>query len=275
MDEDVGGREQRDHVVGEAADLHALVLAEGRLQALARRAVVAREDDDRVGAVVQGRLDRRGEVARAARAAGDDDERPARGQLELRARRVALGRVLQARVGEAVHGHDPRRGAGDRAHLGLGLRMRDEVQVDAGMRLEVQRGEVRDRADDGGREPAGRPQPAEQLCRERVRRDDDVGRMLQQERLQPCAEHPVEDARARASRRRDAGRQAVAGVEDAAAGRPLEQRGSAEDRLGGRSSGFDAVDDLRGRAAVAQPGREHLGRGVVAGGRRGGEDEGA
>ncbi len=181
----------------------------------------------------------------------------------------------ERRVAEAVHGAHARRGPGDRAHLRLGLRVDEQMQVDPRVRPVPQRRQVGDRRDHGHAERAGAAQPPQDLARARIGRDDDVRGERGNGAQQPAVADDVDGPGAEATGRRPLRHEAVPDVEGDVARARLELRGAAGQRPRHAAGGRQPVDHLRPRAALAQRGRQQPRREVVALADRGRDDQDA
>ena len=206
----------------------------------------------------------RAQVAHGPAAARDDDEAARLGQPDRAPRGARVRRVAERGVAEAVGGLHARRRPRDRPHLGLGLRVDEQVQVDAGVRPVAQRGEVGDGRHDGDPQRARAAQAPEDLARPRVRGDDDAGVVGGHRAPQPAAADRVDRPRAEAPRRPPLRDEAMPDVEGHVARPRLELGRPARQRARHRPGRVEAVDDRRLRAALAQRGRQQPRGEVVA-----------
>ncbi len=275
MDHRVGGVEQIRHAVGEAEDPDPRLGAEARAQRLARHRVAAGERDHPRATDGEGHVDRPREVADAPAAPGHQDRGAVADEAEARTRHRPLRRVQERGRHERAHERraPPARDALDRRDRAL---VHHQVQVHAAMSPERVAAEVRDGRAHRDVERAAEPQPAERRGERRMRRDDDVGAGLADERDQSPPRGPREDPGGECAGRSDAVRQPV---EDVIRPRRPSQLGSVSvpDQVGeerperGQALAYDDLHPV----ATAQPLGERAGGGGMALAHVGGEHQDA
>ena len=152
VDDDVCGREQLAHAVGEAENGEARLAAEGVLELYAPLRGPSGQADDVSAFELQRGANCAFEISHRPAAARDEGDRPVARKAE-RAARLGFRAGNEELVGDERRDRPGAPATGDALDLGHEAVVHHEVQIDAAARPELEPGEVRDRRADRGPAP--------------------------------------------------------------------------------------------------------------------------